>query len=308
VRIGADPDQTFGEQTVQTQHYLFDHRGQRVPVSYDEAEAALAHSRSKLGDLDFAVRQAGWVEVWHDESHASAKLRFRCLSLCDEAATSAGALLMEAPLQDVSLQYHLCGEQWERFDNGVTAAARLFRLWQFGNALLRPPGLICSAKDPEELHLEKDNAIRGLALLLDLWHRKDGIFDKDVIPFLRRRNLLDRTLLIEPSAETDCPVFTFIGDGFTLYGEDWPKTGVGHPVNDQPDPAYGQWVVKSTAVIMASGLPQFEEISAQIRTPQGWSRRSRYKCLRLLWQTPAGHPIVMTVSRLTPEVDAPLFA
>jgi hypothetical protein len=294
--------------TVQGLHVLIDHQGRFLPADRSGLETELAYPYSDFDIFEFAIRQAGWLELRCEPDETQAHLRFDCFSLADKALTAAGAFLLKPKLNDVSFRYHLCGEQFERFTDGIQASRRLLRLWKISCTALRPPTVICQARDANDLHAQKHPAAKRLSRLLDLWREKNGVFDQDIVPFLRRHELLDRTLLIEPASNGEDVVFTFIGRGFTLYGPDWPQTGIGQAVNRQPDPSYGQWAAKSAAVIMASGVPQFEEISARIRTPHGWPRRSRYKCLRLLWQTTAGHPVVMTTSLLTPDVDVPLVA
>ncbi|MDX1709722.1 MAG: hypothetical protein R3316_01130 [Rhodovibrionaceae bacterium] len=286
-----------------------DHAGNWMPASQSDGGGTWdTRNRARLDVFERAIRQTGSIEIIGEPTEKRITLRFDCTSVSEFAVSRARAILVESGAENIAFDYYLCGARKERFTDALDASRRLRRLWQISDALLQPPSVVCKASDPDELRRSSDPAIRELACLLDLWDAKAGVLDAEVVPLLRHLDLLDRTLLMERADESRRPVFTFIGEGFTLYGDDWPKYAVGRPVEDQPDPVYGRWAAKTFEVMMASGLPQFEEVAALIRTPKGWPRARQYKCLRLLWHSETGEPVMSSTSMLARDAHVQLVS
>ena len=282
--------------------FLINEHGRGVPLDDERLPSALLRSLGLDGIVELAVRENGWVYVLNESDWGRMAIRFDCRSVRSQARLAAGAVMLRRPLSEVRLSYHLCGDNEEVFTDGITASRRLIHLWQAAE-VLQPERVNCRALNPDWLYVQDDAASEKLRQVLECWRSKNGVLDDTVVPYLRRIGVLQRTLLIEPVPGGDDGVFTYIGDGFTLYGPEWPQQGIGQPVGAQPDPDYGAWAAKAFKVMMASGLPQFEQVSAQIRSPRDPARRSDYKCLRTLWRTAAGDPVMMTNSFLTPLGD-----
>ncbi len=287
--------------------FLITSNGKRCPVIGHSAYQSGGEARAISDAVDHAVREKGWIGVDFSEAREEIKLTFRAMDMAEEAVTAACALLLIPKLKSVVLKYHFHGWTFEKHLDGSSASLRVMEIAQSAEQLRRRSEFFAAAKDPEVLFREEDNEAQRLGKLLRTWRDSTGVFNDTTIPLLREFGLLSRTLLIEPVNDNGSGKFTFIGDDFTVYGRSWPQEGIGQPVEQQFDSGYGVWVAKALAVMRESGLPQYEHVDARIRRPNGEYRRSRYKCLRTLWRDSNNHPILMTNSLITQNVDIPLM-
>lgn len=286
--------------------FLITNTGRRCPVIGHGARQANGSGRAISDAVDHAVREKGWIGVDFSEAREEIKLTFRAMDMAEEAVTAACALLLIPKLRSVVLKYHFRGWTFEKHLDGASASLRVMEIAQAAEQLRRRSEFFAAAKDPEMLFREPGDEARRLGNLLKAWRESTGVFTCKTIPLLKDFGLLSRTLLIEPVKDNGCGKFTFIGEDFTVYGKSWPQEGIGQPVEQQFDSGYGVWVAKALAVMRESGLPQYEHVDARIRRPSGEYRRSRYKCLRTLWRDANNHPILMTNSLISPNVDIPL--
>ncbi len=287
--------------------FLITNNGKRCPVIGHSAYSSSGSGRAVSDAVDHAVREKGWIGVDFSEAREEIKLTFRAMDMAEEAVTAACALLLIPKLKSVVLKYDFHGWTFEKHLDGSSASLRVMEIAQSAEQLRRRSEFFAAAKDPEILFREKGEEARRLGNLLRTWRESAGVFSAKTIPLLREFGLLSRTLLIEPSDSKGSGKFTFIGDDFTVYGKSWPQEGIGQPVEHQFDSGYGIWVAKALAVIRESGMPQYEHVDARIRRPNGEYRRSRYKCLRTLWRDSNNHPILMTNSLISQNVDIPLM-
>ncbi|TQV79231.1 hypothetical protein [Denitrobaculum tricleocarpae] len=287
--------------------FLITNNGKRCPVIGHSAFSSSGSGRAVSDAVDHAVREKGWIGVDFSEAREEIKLTFRAMDMAEEAVTAACALLLIPKLKSVVLKYDFHGWTFEKHLDGSSASLRVMEIAQSAEQLRRRSEFFAAAKDPEILFREKGEEARRLSNLLRTWRESAGVFSAKTIPLLREFGLLSRTLLIEPSDGKGSGKFTFIGDDFTVYGKSWPQEGIGQPVEHQFDSGYGIWVAKALAVIRESGMPQYEHVDARIRRPNGEYRRSRYKCLRTLWRDNNNHPILMTNSLISQNVDIPLM-
>ncbi|WP_282608316.1 hypothetical protein [Pelagibius sp. Alg239-R121] len=287
--------------------FLITNDGKRCPVVGHGARQSDEEAPTEFDAIHHAVREKGWIGVDYSVSRAEIKLTFRAMEMADEAVTAVCALLLIPKLKTVVLKYEFHGWHDERLTDGASASMRIMEIAQSAEQLRRKYEFFASAKDPYILFSERGAEARRLSNLLKVWRESMGVFNATTIPLLREFGLLSRTLLIEPANKNDSGKFTFIGNDFTVYGTAWPHEGIGLPVEQQFDSGYGAWVAKALAVMRQTGLPQYEHIDARIRRPTGENRRSRYKCLRTFWRDENNHPILMTNSLISANVDIPLL-
>lgn len=287
--------------------FLITNQGKRCRALQHDVERLIDYPRAEFDIIEYAMRNMGWIRVDYSLERQQIVLTFKALAVTEEALTAACTLLLVPKLSMVILKYDFYGWLEETYPDGSAAGIRIMEIAQSAAQARRQTEFFAVAKDPDALLQEPDAESQRLGDLLRVWQTTRGRFTPKTIPLLEQLNLLSRTLLIEPDGETKCGKFTFIGSGFTVYGENWPQEGIGVSVEEQFDSGYGQWVAKALRVIRETGIPQYEHVDARIRTPSGAAQRSRYKCLRTLWRDENSYPIMMTTSVITQDVDIPLF-
>lgn len=249
---------------------------------------------SALGMSEGALRQVrrlGAIGVYFDPHSDRLVIRFDPSSLCLVPANTACSLIVSNPADTYVIDQLDRDFGREEFHDSCEAASRFLELSELGGAA-QPERITGDAKPPESLFAESEANSKPLRALFEYWREVGGYFRDGTIPLLAGLGLLGRTVLVEPSEASGQVVFTYIGSGFTFYGETWPETAVGQPVIEQPDMRYGEWFAKALHVAMASGLPQYELVNALIRRSRDPALHQRYKCLRMLWRDKHQNPIV----------------
>lgn len=293
---------------MQIETFLITHEGKICPAVGLGDRASSDGAGAACDVIQQTIRKTGWIAVEFDQDRHEIALTFRAMEMAEKAVTAVCALLLIPKLHSVILKYDLHGSQSECLSNGSAASIRIMEIAKSVEDLRRKYEFFASAKDPEFLFQEGGSEAQRLGGLLKVWRESMGVFSATTIPLLREFGLLSRTLLIEPNnGNGQGGKFTYIGRDFTVYGANWPDEGIGMPVEQQFDSGYGAWVSKALAVMRETGHPQYEHVDARIRRPNGEHRRSRYKCLRTYWRDSNNHPIIMTNSLITPNVDIPLI-
>ena len=287
--------------------FLITNDGKRCPVVGIPTQSPDDGARAVYDVIHQAVRDKGWIGVDYSHAREEIKLTFRAMEMAEHAVTAVCALLLIPRLKSVILKYDFHGWHNEAHPDGASASIRIMEIAKSADELRRKYEFFATAKDPELLFQEDGDEARRLGGLLKVWRDSMGVFNAATIPLLKDFGLLSRTLLIEPVGKTHGSKFTYIGQDFTVYGDTWPHEGIGLPVEQQFDSGYGAWVSKALTVIRETGHPQYEHVDARIRRPNGENRRSRYKCLRTFWRDSNNHPILMTNSLISPNVDIPLL-
>ncbi len=287
--------------------FLITHDGKICPAAGLSDRVLSDDAGTGCDVIEQTVRKTGWIGVEFDRDRQEILLTFRAMEMAEQAVTAVCALLLIPSLNRVILKYDFIGTKSECLSNGSAASMRLMEIAKSAEELRLQYEFFASAKDPNLLFKREETDARRLGALLKVWRESMGIFNENTVPLLKEFGLLSRTLLIEPTGQGHAGKFTFIGQDFTVYGANWPEEGIGMPVDQQFDSGYGVWVAKALAVIRETGHPQYEHVDARIRRPNGEQRRSRYKCLRTFWRDSNNHPILMTNSLITPNVDIPLL-
>ena len=162
-------------------------------------------------------------------------------------------------------------------------------------------------KNPASLREENAGESKMLASVLGLWQECSGEITDDVTHRLREIGILPRLMLIGMDSSGSNGQFQYMGSGFTIYGERWPREAIGRNIREQPDQAYTARVAQSCMTAALSSDPRYSHVDACIGTPGQDHRRSRYKCLKTPWTNPRGDRVLMITSVLTPDVDIPLI-
>ncbi|MCZ4282593.1 hypothetical protein O4H49_17525 [Kiloniella laminariae] len=263
---------------------------------------------SRYGDEKNAlcVEELGWVSAISDQKLMHITLSFDPRFVSDEALSTAGSLLLEAPYIKLGLRYGPDGRFYEEYKEPLLACMRLMSVAALEKGTGRKDRYVAVAKDPFSLSFDASEASARFLPILESWRESSGLFTETATDVMRRQGLLDRAVFIEPDVGYTEPKFTHIGSDIGVYGPDWPHVAVGSRIHQQPDPDYGEWIRKAYEVILHSGLPQYEHVDACMTLDSGSRCRNRYRCLRLPWRTPDGQKLLTGMSIMTPDVEIAL--
>lgn len=279
----------------------------RCDATPELVEMLLDYPESDFDIADYAIRNLGWVEVHADRDGGEIQLRFRALTVAYEAVLAAHELLSAHDWQNVLLTYDLFGWISESHSDGRAAAHRLTVIVKAVLDFFRHPTYTAKEVGVASLLRDTTPAGRRLASVLGLWRGRSGELPDDLARYMRDGGLLPRVMLIDVESGDAVGRFRYVGHGFTVYGAAWPHEAIGRRIEDQPDTQYGARVKQSCMRAMRTGGPLFEHVDASIAQPGMEPTRSRYKCLKTLWQTARGQNVLMITSVLTPDIEVPLI-
>ncbi len=209
-------------------------------------------------------------------------------------------------MKAVTLEYDLFGWISETYEDGPSARARLSYIVQSVVEFLRHPPYTSVEKGAACLYGEDAPGSKMLASVLEYWQDCSGRLPEDLTHRIREIGVLPRLVLIDVESPGSAGRFRYIGSGFTLYGERWPREAVWRSFREQPDKVYAARVAESCMKTIQSAEPGYSHVDACIGMPEQEPRRSRYKCLKTLWRSSRGEQVLMITSVLTPDVDIPL--
>ena len=289
-----------------TERFLIDDRGMRCDALPETVEFLLDYPDADFDIVDYAVRNLGWIEVSTNRKSGKIHARFRTLTVSFGAVSALYELLSVAPWKAVILEYDLFGWISETYEDGASARARLSFIVQSVVEFLRHPPFTSVEKSPACLYGEDAPESKALASVLGIWQDCAGILPEDLTRRMREIGVLPRLVLLDVEPPGFAGRFRYIGSGFTLYGDRWPREAVGRSFREQPDEAYAARVAESCMKTIQSAEPGYSHVDACIGVPEQEPRRSRYKCLKTLWRSSHGEQVLMITSVLTPDVDIPL--
>ncbi len=289
-----------------TERFLIDEQGMRCDALPGTVEFLLDCPGADFDIVDYSVRNLGWIEVSTNRKSAKIHAQFRPLTVSFGAVSALYELLSIAPWKAVTLEYDLFGWISETYGDGPSARGRLSYIVQSVVEFLRHPPFTSVEKSPACLYEEDAPESKTLASVLGIWQDCSGRLPEDLTHRIREIGVLPRLVLIDVEPPGSVGRFRYIGSGFTLYGDRWPREAVGRSFREQPDKVYAARVAESCMKTIQSAEPGYSHVDACIGMPEQESRRSRYKCLKTLWQTARGEPVLMITSVLTPDVDIPL--
>ena len=289
-----------------TERFLIDDRGMRCDALPETVEFLLDYPDADFDIVDYAVRNLGWIEVSTNRKSGKIHAQFRTLTVSFGAVSALYELLSVAPWKAVILEYDLFGWISETYEDGPSARARLSYIVQSVVEFLRHPPFTSVEKSPACLYGEDTPESKTLASVLGIWQDCSGRLPEDLTRRMREIGVLPRLVLLDVEPPGFAGRFRYIGSGFTLYGDRWPREAVGRSFREQPDEAYAARVAESCMKTIQSAEPGYSHVDACIGVPEQEPRRSRYKCLKTLWRSSRGEQVLMITSVLTPDVDIPL--
>lgn len=261
-----------------------------------KAPSPAFHAFLGIQDADFdalayAVRNLGVASVAFGRDTVNVTLRVPGLGR--EAAASVCNRL--ARLGEGYFHIHLLVRRWETevYRSGIQAAMRVWGLSDASRASQPSRGYSARPLSLDRVFVQDNNPMKPLA---QKWRASFGQFDDTVIPFLARKQLLDRSALVKRSKEDGDAIFSFIGAGFKFYGDQYPYLAVGEKVQDQPDRNYGAWTAEAYSSILDKREPQLHSVEAAISLPSGVLHVTQYQRLLLPWQNTSGESLVTCLS------------
>lgn len=289
------------------EHILIDEQGRLCEGVPKAIELLLDYPDADFDITAYAVRNLGWIEISLDRPAGRIEAKFRSLTVSFGAVSALYALLSNAPWKTIRFEYDLFGWMTETYEDSGTACAALHAVVQSVIKFFHHPPYTSVEKNPARLREEDAGSSKMLASVLELWQERSGEIADDVTHRMREIGILPRLMLIGVDSSGSDGRFQYIGSGFTVYGDRWPREAIGRNIQEQPDRAYAARVAESCMRAALSSEPRYTHVDACIGVPGQDHRRSRYKCLKTPWTNSRGDQVLMITSVLTPDVDIPLI-
>jgi hypothetical protein len=289
-----------------TEHFLIDEHGRQCEAVPEAIEMLLEYPDADFDIAGYAIRNLGWIEVRVDPPSGTIRAKFRALTVSFGAVSALYALLSNQIWTDIRFDYDLFGWMTDTYGDNRSACAGLHFVVQNVIDFFHHPPYTSVNKNPGLLREEDETGSKMLSSVLGLWQERSGLIADDVTHKLREIGILPRLMLIDVDSTGEDARFRYIGDGFTVYGDRWPREAIGRNIREQPDTAYGARVAESCMTAAQNPQPSYTHVDACIGVPGHDPRRSRYKCLKTPWRNSHGGQVLMITSVLTPDVDIPL--
>jgi hypothetical protein len=286
---------------------LIDDQGHLCGALPEVVEMLLDYPDADFDITAYAVRNLGWIEISLDQPAGKIEAKFRALTVSFGALSGLYALLSNSDWKAIQFEYDLFGWMTETYDDSGTASAALRVVVRSVIDFFHHPPYTAVEKNPASLHEEDNAASKTLASVLEFWRERGGRIPENLTAKLRDIGILPRLMLIDVDSSGSAGRFQYIGSGFTIYGDRWPREAIGQNIQEQPDQAYAARVVDSCMMAALSSSPSYTHVDACIAMPEQKPRRSRYKCLKTPWTNSRGDRVLMITSVLTPDVDIPLI-
>ena len=290
-----------------SEHLLIDEQGRLCEAVPEVVEMLLDYPNADFDITAYAVRNLGWIEISLDRPAGRIEAKFRSLTVSFGAVSALYALLSNSDWKTIRFEYDLFGWMTETYQDSGAACAALHVVVQSVIKFFHHPPYTSVEKNPACLREEDAGGSKMLASVLDLWRERSGEIADDVTHRTREIGILPRLMLIGMDSSGSDGRFQYIGSGFTVYGDRWPREAIGRNIHEQPDRAYAARVAESCKMAALGSEPRYTHVDACIGMPGQDLRRSRYKCLKTPWTNSRGDRVLMITSVLTPDVDIPLI-
>jgi hypothetical protein len=280
--------------------YLIDKQGEILPA-FDEG--LVEKFGYPLPDFDlpsYAVRNLGAVDVEIRAEHTD--VRFRWLTVSAAALEAVARLLLQPAVTRVTIYCE--SHQWMEyhFETGAQAAGWIEANGEQGRAT-STRNILTTARQLQSLSDRSLSRIEDsddrLALIFKKWRLTHGRFNPDMVSFLLRFGLLDRTVVAAEAAESRELVFEHSGAAFTLYDscdKAWNLRAQGARVSDQPDTEYGRWIERTYRSVLDRNEPRFESVDAVVQGRTAEPYRFCYDRLVLPWHDERGARLITGTS------------
>jgi hypothetical protein len=147
-------------------------------------------------------------------------------------------------------------------------------------------------------HLNAD-----IGQLLHHWGTMTRSEQMTAAQFQLTARLGNRHLLVEADRDTGGMRFVRIGDGLYKAEESWRAQAAGKPVQDQPDPVYGQWLAETYRRVIDTFMPVAEDVDATVEWPTLGRSRLRYKRLIIPFETDTGRIFLLAGALPDTSID-----
>jgi len=242
---------------------------------------------------DYVVRNLGFVSIAR-RSRDRMTIRLRPSLVSPNALDSALRILVSQRFAQGEIQRYERDWVSELWPNDPALLHRLVDLCEKAQQVQEPR----FGTRPLDIGTVSNDNSNPLKPLFQKWRVSSSIFDDTTMPFLINYGL-DYRLSVVTAPRVGEPLrFQFFGEGFKFYDEHQKMRVIGAPLEDQPDREYGRWLAAQYNVVVETGRPSLDYVTARIQPDSGPSRRSRYERLLLPWRTNDDKVVVTCASVL----------
>jgi hypothetical protein len=250
---------------------LIDSQGQVWDGSSRQLHDAYDSPYSKGEFSDYAVVNLGFVAA--NVYSYSAQIRLRPTFTTDAACASLRRWLRSRSFDRVVLTCWDEGWRYEMLRSNQDALGRLDDLIKITKRV-QPDEFLCrtlpepTARDPKDMR----------SLFKDWPHLAANSSEADLRRLLKPL-LGHRYVVVKGRRDVKSLVFMEFGGGiFANYGI-WRSCAIGAPMEEQPDRAYGRWVLDAYNAAVQSTAPRLDQVDAIVNWPKEGRLRMRYKRL-----------------------------
>ncbi len=155
-----------------------------------------------------------------------------------------------------------------------------------------------------ELRMDTLEHTNPLRVLVEKWCQQGGNLDLMHDSALLSKCVDGRLLTVEREANSNRLVFASVGDGWSLYGTNWPRHIVGQRVEYQPDLQHGRWVANCFLDAMQRAEPILTENDVLIKHPEKQEpTRVQYHRITLPIEADDGRSQILSATRIDTRID-----
>ena len=243
---------------------MIDEQG-RLCNAVPEVVAALRDYPGADFDIaDYAMRNIGWIQNSVNQPEGRVAATFQPLTVSFGAISALYALLSNSDWKSIRFDYDLFGWMTETYQDSGKACAALHVVVRSVIDFYHHPAYTSVEKNPALLREEGAGGSNMLASVLGLWQERSGVLADDLTHRMREIGILPRLMLIGVNSSGSDGWFQYIGSGFTVYGDRWPRDAIGQDIQEQPDKAYAARVAKSCMMDALSSEPRYTHVDACI--------------------------------------------
>lgn len=140
----------------------------------------------------------------------------------------------------------------------------------------------------------------SLARLLDDWKNRQRVVDVQTTLPLWREEFEDRYSLLAQLPQGRGYSIIEIGNALRIPWKSYALRLNGAELNGMPDARYARWVSKAYDAVLASGAPDFQQITALTFWPSTGLIERRYRRLLVPWIDTTGRRLILSVNRPLP--------
>jgi hypothetical protein len=245
--------------------------------------------------VGYVVRNLGFVAL--NEYGTSCQIRLNPSLTLPQTIKSLANWLGRYSFRRLAVTWF--GKDWhyELFAANVQALERITTLVQTSQT--GRPGELLSRQVPIEA-IPRDSL---LGVLLESWPQLIETSPSPALWNLMQKLLGERYVVVRRNPNSGRLVFSEVGKD--MFIQQLPRNGpiVGTPLDDQPDKAYGKWVLDSYQRAIGANRPQIEDCDHIVQWPERGRSRVRYRRLIFPLTTEAEAPVLLAGSIIDPSID-----